>query len=279
MLGIGGKFVGAKGMVAVPNLSGLTRSAAQTAITNAGLNFLEGATPVDTTNLSLDNKVAGQSLPTGTLVDYETTISYSYNRYVAPAPSGPTLVGEPIKIEEFVAGVKIVAGNGWECSGTTKIITPTEQKQISYRYNYSDGTFTIVRAPSQDGPIIYIENDKLYQYNSTDCGYEAPVGCDSVYEDEPTVWGDCVGGSRSGTITAVDTTCDQPNKTRTVTESCCVSTQIFVSSWKGSCISCYRLTAVRTKDSCTGDENVERGSEYCCSGGGGGGGGTPSVAL
>lgn len=263
MLGIGGKFAGAKGMVAVPNLSGLSRSAAQTAITNSGLRFLEDATPVDTSNSSLDGKVAGQSLPAGALIDYESVVSYSYNRYVAPPPSGPTLV-------DTKRLTPTVAGTSSQCNGTTKIITPTEQIQVSYQYFYSDGNSTTVRAPAEDGPIVYIADDKLYQYNSTDCGYVPPALCNSVYQDQPTSWGECVNGVQNGTIVSLDTTCDGAPIIRSTSRSCCVSEQIFVSYWSGSCINCYKLTATRYRDSCTGQETVYNGTQYCCSGGGGG---------
>jgi hypothetical protein len=263
VLGIGGKFAGAKGMVAVPNLSGLSRSAAQTAITNAGLTFFENTTPVDTTNSSLDNKVSGQSLIAGTLVDYETVVSYSYNRYVAPPPSGPTLVLPVLRITNTVYGLD------YQCSGFTRIITTTEQVQISYRYNYSDGTFDIVRAAAEDGPVT-LTNDKSYQYNSAECGYVPPALCNSTYVDDPPVWsGACINGTQTGTITARDTTCDGAPITRGTSRSCCIPEQIFVSFTSGSCINCYKITYTTYRDSCTGQQTVYTNQQYCCSGGGG----------
>lgn len=263
MLGIGGKFAGAKGMVAVPSLSGLSRSAAQTAITGAGLLFFEDPTPVDTTNSALDGKVTGQSFSPGTLVDYETIISYSYNRYVAPPPSGPTLIpGSPTRIENWVAGTSS------QCSGYTKVITPTEQLQISYLYEYTDGNSNTVRAPGEDGQVIYITDDKLYQYNSPDCGYVAPPACVPETEFVSDWLGACINNYQTYAVRYRDTCTGEETVTST-SIYCCNSTTITVSSWTGSCISCYRQTAVRYRDSCTGYEWVERGSEYCCSGGGG----------
>ena len=272
MLGIGGKFAGAKGMVAVPSLSGLSRSAAQTAITNAGLRFFEDTVPVDTTNQSLDNRVAGQSFAAGTLVDYETLVSYSYNRYVAPPPSGPTLVNTQ-RLTEIVAGIV------YECSGFTRIGTPTEQLQVSYRYTYSNGTVTTSRAPGEDGPVVFITNDKVYQYNSPECGWQ-PQACTPNYQRQNPIGGECINGQQFVTVAIIDVSCGQPPlEPETYYVPCCVSQQIFVSSWTGSCISCYRQTAVRYRDSCTGAETVVRGTEYCCSTGGGGGGGGAQVAV
>lgn len=262
MLGIGGKFAGAKGMVAVPNLSGLSRSAAQTAITNAGLTFFENTTPVDTTNSSLDNKVSGQSLIAGTLVDYETVVSYSYNRYVAPPPSGPTLVLPVLRITNTVYGLD------YQCSGFTRVITTTEQVQVSYRYNYSDGTFDIVRAAAEDGPVT-LTNDKSYQYNSAECGY-VPQTCTPNYQRQAPIPGECINGQQFVTVPIIDVSCGQPPlQPDTYYVSCCVSEPIFVSYWSGSCINCYKLTATRYRDSCTGEETVYRDQQYCCSTGGG----------
>lgn len=263
MLGIGGRFVGAKGMVAVPNLSSLSRSAAQAAITNAGLSFIENSSPVDTTNSALGDKVSGQSVSPGTLVDYESSISYSYFRYVAPPPSGPVPVGPPERLQIWVSG------SVSRCSGTTRVVTPTEQLQISYRTTFTDGTTQTVRAPQEDGPVTEITNDSTYQYNSTECGY-VPPACNPTYVDSAPVPGPCINGSQIMTITSRDVTCDNPPLSRSYTQSCCVPEQIFVSYWQGSCINCYRLTATRYRDSCTGVETVYNNSQYCCSGGGGG---------
>ena len=166
MLGIGGKFVGAKGMVIVPNISNLSRSAAQAAISAAGLKFFEVTTPLDTTDSAADGKVFFQSIASGSVVDYETEVSYSYYRYVAPppVPSGPVPVGTPQKIES-----EIKAGADCRCEGTTQICVPFELIEISYRQNYSDGSFIITRAPSEDKKTI-IEDDDRVIFQSKDCG-------------------------------------------------------------------------------------------------------------
>lgn len=261
MLGIGGKFAGAKGMVAVPNISGLSRSAAQAAITNAGLKFLEAVSPVDTTNSSLDGQVSSQSFAAGTLIDYETTVSYSYYRYVAPPPSGPSLVSTQRL-------TNTVSGSDCYCSGYTRICTPYVVTEVSYRYNYSDGTSTTVRAPSEDVKVSDT-NDKVYEYDSAACGYVAPA-CTPVYSAGSPWYGECVNGYQIVATRYTDVACGTGSYVESYYESCCVSTAIFVSSWKGSCINCSRQTAVRYRDSCTGEEWVESGSESCCSGGGGG---------
>ena len=84
MLGIGGRFAGAKGMVQMPNLANLSPSAATTAIVAAGLRVRQ-ASYSDTSNSGDNDKVFSQSVPAGSLVDYDSEIDYSYYRYVAPA--------------------------------------------------------------------------------------------------------------------------------------------------------------------------------------------------
>lgn len=83
MLGIGGKFVGAKGMAAVPDISNLTPPQAESAIIAAGL-VVGSKTSSSTSNSGQDNRVSSQSIAANTLVDYDTVISYNYLYYVAP---------------------------------------------------------------------------------------------------------------------------------------------------------------------------------------------------
>jgi len=84
MLGIGGRFAGAKGMVQMPDISNLTPEQALAAITSAGLKA-RTQTSVNTSNSGLGNKVFNQSATAGQLIDYETDIDFSYYIYQAPA--------------------------------------------------------------------------------------------------------------------------------------------------------------------------------------------------
>lgn len=84
MLGIGGRFAGAKGMVQMPDISNLTPEQAATALSSAGLRA-KTQTSVTTSNSALGNKVFNQSFTAGQLVDYETDIDFSYYIYQAPA--------------------------------------------------------------------------------------------------------------------------------------------------------------------------------------------------
>jgi hypothetical protein len=84
-----GRFFGRHGRrkVNVPDLSGLTRSQAQTSLTDKGLNYSESATSTD--NISLGLSVANQGTAAGTTVLYGDTVSFSYYNYIAPPTFNP----------------------------------------------------------------------------------------------------------------------------------------------------------------------------------------------
>ena len=89
-----GFWASSKGMVKVPDLSGLTKSAAITAIQNANLNYVDGGSTT-TNNSSLDNIVASQLPNANELVQYESNVTFIYYTYVAvptPTPVTPTPV-------------------------------------------------------------------------------------------------------------------------------------------------------------------------------------------
>jgi hypothetical protein len=79
-----GYYASAKGMVLVPDLSGLSSAAAIALLESNGLNYSLGS-DIDTNNGALDNLVAEQSPVSNTLVDYETVVQFRlYNLIVIP---------------------------------------------------------------------------------------------------------------------------------------------------------------------------------------------------
>ena len=64
-------------MVKVPNLSGLTRTTATQSIVDNGLVAVETGSTTTADN-TLNQKIASQTPPLDTLVDYETNVSYTY---------------------------------------------------------------------------------------------------------------------------------------------------------------------------------------------------------
>lgn len=86
MLGSFG-FFASRGMTTVPDLSGLSKTAAEAAITAAGLTVGTGTSSGSSIS-SQDNIVSAQSVASGQVVDYDTQIDFSYYLYVAPSPGG-----------------------------------------------------------------------------------------------------------------------------------------------------------------------------------------------
>jgi hypothetical protein len=80
---------GAKGMVAMPSLIGLTRAEAEALILSSGLR-VGSRSSTSTSSSGSDDRVGSQAIAQGTLVDYETSVSYQYLIYVAPPPPEPT---------------------------------------------------------------------------------------------------------------------------------------------------------------------------------------------
>ena len=72
-----------KGMVSVPSLVGLSKTEAELTITAAGL-VVGSSSSSDTSTQSDNSKTFSQSPVSGTQVDYETSVSFSYYNYVAP---------------------------------------------------------------------------------------------------------------------------------------------------------------------------------------------------
>ena len=126
MLGFIAKFGSSKGMVAVPNLNGLNRNQAVAAIQSAGLVF-GGNTPVETSNSSLNDLVQSQAIPTGTLINYESDLSFGYYVYVAPA----IVVTYDVPCENTTPVVN--TDNG--CSNCNRTITTTTPQRKAKREN------------------------------------------------------------------------------------------------------------------------------------------------
>ena len=96
-----GILASGKGMVAVPNLSGLSKTDAISAITNAGLIAIDGGS-VATENSNLNNIIATQSPSSGTLVSYDTEVTYTWYTFVPAPPFFPNFVVPPF-FPNFVA--------------------------------------------------------------------------------------------------------------------------------------------------------------------------------
>lgn len=136
MLGIGGKFASAKGMVLVPSIVGLSKSDANAALLESGLKV--GATTTTSGSSSQNGTVASQGIPAGTLVDYETAIDYA--SYVYTAPSGPSLVDI---IYGPTCGTVLATGIiSQTCVGNNYVTVIGTMTVTEIVYVYSDGSRT-----------------------------------------------------------------------------------------------------------------------------------------
>lgn len=88
MFGSLGYWASSKGMVAVPDLSGLTEAQASTALSNAILSYTKTAN-TQTSNSGLVGKVASQSVSAGSLTNYESVITISIYELTPPTTYPP----------------------------------------------------------------------------------------------------------------------------------------------------------------------------------------------
>jgi hypothetical protein len=70
--------------VIVPDLSGLSRSQAKTALESVGLTWSETASNIE--NINIDQSIVNQGTSSGVTVNIGTSISFTYYNYVAPPP-------------------------------------------------------------------------------------------------------------------------------------------------------------------------------------------------
>jgi hypothetical protein len=186
MLGIGGKFAASKGMVVVPNLSGLSSSAANALLSSYGL-ISGSVSSTSTGNSSLNNTVYSQSISAGTLVEYETSVGYVLYSYVAPPPpTGPTLVSDSGCVYTDSINYRIVC---------------TPYVGVGYGYSTWDDRTYGIRTYSDGSSIEYTcsvtpgGNEGNIVGQLTECGYVAPT-CSGSYKDNVGFTGSCSGGQR-----------------------------------------------------------------------------------
>jgi hypothetical protein len=206
MLGIIARFGSSKGMVRIPNLSGLTTSQATAAIQNSGLTF-SGSSTSTTSSSSLGDKVFAQSISAGTLVEYETSISFQSYVYV---PYVPVVTYGDCSSNYTTTQTRCVPGT------FTEMITVT---QFRHRPYFFDGVFQ-----GYDPCESFIGTDTFP--NSTSCGYVPPARTCTANCGTYTAWSSCqilygTGGQRTRTRTCTRSDCS--TYTQVDTEVCCVA--------------------------------------------------------
>jgi hypothetical protein len=221
MLGFVSRFGSAKGMVRVPNISGLSAATAPgqalppsiQALIDSGLRFSVSAAE-NTTVLADDKKVKAQVPPANTLVDYESAVSFTYNTYIVI-----TTYGNPENYNSITT---------FSCSGTTRIPTTTTYRRRAVFGNQVFLFWEELSSTSVTGQA---------QQQSTACGYVVPP-CSRPSETcgAPTAWSGCLnmyagGGAREAYQTCIRTNCT--SYTKTLYKCCMAPACTAWSAWSG----------------------------------------------
>jgi hypothetical protein len=222
MLGFVARFGSSKGMVKMPNLSGLTRPQAITALENAGLVF-SGSSTETTSNSSLSDKIKTQSIPVDTLLEYESSASFIYYSYV---PYVPTVTYGSCGV---YGGANITSS--YVCSNYGQNNTDTETTVLPSRRDvFFDGVFAY---EEECQPQIVVQ---VYQRTAR-CGYVAPVNTCTAGCGTYTAWSSCqilysTGGQKTRTRTCTRSDCS--TYTQVDTAVCCTAYCGAWSSWASS---------------------------------------------
>lgn len=230
----------------MPDLSGLTRPQALTALENAGLRF-SGASTETTSNSSLADKIRSQSIAANTLLEYESEASFVYYSYV---PYVPTVTYGGCGV---YAGANIT--RSYVCINYGQNNTDIETVYLpSRREVFFDGVFAY-EEECQPQTVEYVTPQ------TARCGYVAPVktcasGCGTY-----GAWSACGGissgvGSRTRTRTCTRTNCS--TYTDTDSETCCTAYTGTWSAWSGGAGAQSRSRTNRRADCSTFTEYEQR---------------------
>ena len=251
--------------VNVPDLSGLTRSQAQAALSALGLSYSESA--ADTSDSLLTNKIQSQALSFNSTVLVGSSVSFVYYTYVPTITYGAC--------EAYGDGVNV--GSGTQCAGTYY------QSYTDFSYNtrkkiYSDGVWDGVSyTTSGCGAATSRTITGSSQVDGL-CGYTPPcvISSYSGWSYSGITWsGSCPSGTESGTATSRSRTDNCGNtyyetgsyaQSRSCTPPCTISSYSAWSyssiTWSGNCVSSTEsgtATARSRTDNCNNTYN-ESGS-------------------
>lgn len=232
-------------MVSMPNLSGLSRDAAITAIQSAGLVFSSSTSVSSTSNN--DGKVVSQSITSGTLVDYESSITFGIGLYTPV--SGPVITFiTDTNPDGSLKVYEVNDGDPFCITTSSPYLQGQKRKNVYYTYKYIDGvkdtSFAALESPTSD-PVA----PTITTAYSTACGYVAPpaVTCTTATE-EVTAWSSCSYGYREKYIRDKTVCTDGTSSTsnlRLITEACCVTVSSSTSC--GKCV-CSIKSCTTTRD-------------------------------
>ena len=179
MMNAFGYYASAKGMVLVPDLSGLSSSAAIAALSASGLEYSLGS-DVNTSTSSLDNLVASQSPSANTLVDYSTVVAFSLYNFVS---SPPPPVDPPPPATTYY-GTACCNGAQVQASGSSmQIVEDSIESQCGGPYGISNfnttGFVTLDCTPAPPPPPA-CSGQSVYSVAGTSSSWGCPSGTANV---------------------------------------------------------------------------------------------------
>jgi hypothetical protein len=213
MLGFVSRYGASKGMVAVPDLAGLTSEAAEALVAQRGLKLQSKTSRNSSTQ---NNRVSSQTIAPGTLVDYESPVSFVFD----------VLIPDTITFGNCQA---------YDFSDSGNSCGPGTYTNFSRRTTFFRRLRTVT---SVDKPTT---SEWVYDCGSSttpasgdfvdgSCGYFIPVASctpDNYYVIVP--WGTCSGGRQTRVVGSIDSRC---NVTRTTESRCCqTSTTVVYGDW------------------------------------------------
>lgn len=173
--------------ITVPNLSGLSRSQAQSVLNMLGINYAESTTT--TSDSSLTSKVSSQNYNPGETLTIGSTLSFVYYNYV------PAVVVTYGGCEAYGAGTNI--GSGSYCDGTYTVSYTdyrySARRAIYYNGSWDGSSYTTAGCSTVDSRSI----NSYTQINGS-CGYTPPApvisyGSCIVYQEFNFTGSECSG--------------------------------------------------------------------------------------
>jgi hypothetical protein len=222
MLGAVARFGAAKGMVRVPNFSGLNSAAAAINLASAGLVLDPLSKTINTNNSLQSGVVLGQFPAANTLVDYDTRIIINLGNFVADTVtvSDCQNYGATVNDPDYCSGITYVYG-----SARTK-----RRKTITTTNNITGTTTTAFDNTCADSVV-----SRGSEIINGQCGYVAPpTTCTAVtnygaYTACDAEFRYLSAGTKARTVSGTNTNCSTFSYTEYA--SCCQ--EAYQLPWSG----------------------------------------------
>lgn len=245
MLGSITIYGGSKGMVAMPNLSGLSRDSAIAAIQSAGLVFTSSSN-VDSTSGN-NGKVVSQSITAGVLLDYESPITIGVGLYTAPVGPVITYVTDT-NADGSLKVYEVNDGAAFCVTTNSPYLESQKRKYVYLTYKYIDGvkdtTFAALESPTAD-PVA----PTITTAYSANCGWSPPpaVTCGASYNVVVGAWSTCDGYHERSVKDCQDCTDGTTicGSTYKASAACCITVAGTTSVF--GCSACRNATQTCTK--------------------------------